>query len=29
MPNRDGFIPDAVFKVDDEQKASRTRGTAP
>jgi len=21
MPNRDGFIPDAVFKVDDEQKA--------
>ena len=29
MPNRDGFIPDAVFKVDDEQKAPRKRGTAP
>jgi mono/diheme cytochrome c family protein len=29
MPNRDGFIPDAVFKVDDERQAPRRRGTAP
>jgi mono/diheme cytochrome c family protein len=29
MPNRDGFIPDAVFKIDDEHKGRRKRGTAP
>jgi S-disulfanyl-L-cysteine oxidoreductase SoxD len=29
MPNRDGFIPDAVFKIDDERQAPRKRGTAP
>lgn len=29
MPNRDGFIPDQVFKVDNEQKAPSKRGTSP
>lgn len=29
MPNRDGFLPDAVFTVDDEHKAPGKRGTAP
>jgi mono/diheme cytochrome c family protein len=28
MPNRDGFIPDAVFKVDDERKPRGKRGKA-
>jgi hypothetical protein len=29
MPDRDGFIADAVFKVDDERQAPRRRRTAP
>ena len=29
MPNRDGYIPDAVFKVDDERQAPRKRAIAP
>jgi hypothetical protein len=29
MPNRDGFISDPVFRVDDERKAPRKTGGAP
>jgi cytochrome c len=28
MPNRDGFIPDPVFKIDNEQGAPTKRGVA-
>jgi hypothetical protein len=28
MPNRDGFIPDAVFKIDNEPEAPAKRGVA-
>ena len=29
MPNRDGFIPDQVFKLDNEPEAPPNRGSAP
>jgi hypothetical protein len=29
MPNRDGFIPEQVFKLDNEPEASPNRGSAP
>jgi hypothetical protein len=29
MPNRDGFIPDPVFKIDNEQEAPNKRGATP